>query len=203
MFQGPNLCHSLFKQRYMNFLRLPTFANKTQTSNLRGENFAGSNLGGFRRCSWSVSGLLIVIEFTGQPSIATVAQFLVTSDLINEYLQIRWSILIDPCVSARAICKRILRASRKRVLRHVPEHYRADREVLLAAAARNASCICLADPALQTCLLFLLFLIGASGVYGRFSTHLYSLYIYCKYIYIYRYAFRHLDMMECMYKIYR
>ena len=26
-------------------------ANKTQTSNLRGENFAGSNLGGFRRCS--------------------------------------------------------------------------------------------------------------------------------------------------------
>ena len=62
------LCHSLFKQRYMNFLRLPTFANKTQTSNLRGENFAGSNLGGFRRCSWSVSGLLIVIEFTGQHS---------------------------------------------------------------------------------------------------------------------------------------
>lgn len=148
----------------MSFLRQPTFANKTQTSNLRGENFAGSNLGGFRRCSWSDSGLLIVIEFTGQHS-GYGPVFFATSDLVNEHLQIRADRSWSTHVSARrAICKRILRASRKRVLRNVPEHYRADREVLLAAAARNASCICLADPALQTCLLFLLFLIGASGV---------------------------------------
>lgn len=40
-------------------------------------------------------------------------------------------------------------ALRKCVLQDVPEQYRADREVLVAAAARDASCICLADKALQ------------------------------------------------------
>jgi len=38
---------------------------------------------------------------------------------------------------------------RKRVLQKVPEQYRADREVMLAAAASDASCISLADKTLR------------------------------------------------------
>eukprot|EP00435_Cladocopium_sp_Y103_P025545 s3145_g6.t1 len=56
----------------------------------------------------------------------------------------------------------------KRVLQKVPEQYRADREVMLAAAASDATCISMADKTLRECRDFILAVLKRNGMVLKF-----------------------------------